>query len=133
VVSAIAAAVMLLAAWSGCAVNPAFTPGATNPAVTQATIGATICRPGYTKTVRNVSTHVKHEVYVEYGIAEAARRRYVIDHLIPLEVGGGNDITNLWPELKADAAAKDVLEGQMHTAVCAGRVSLADAQARFRR
>jgi hypothetical protein len=61
VVSAIAAAVMLLAAWSGCAVNPAFTPGATNPAVTQATIGATICRPGYTKTVRNVSTHVKHE------------------------------------------------------------------------
>ena len=32
--------------------NPELTPGALNPAVTQATIGSTICVPGYTKTIR---------------------------------------------------------------------------------
>jgi hypothetical protein len=32
--------------------NPALTPGATNPDVTQDTISTTICVPGWTKTVR---------------------------------------------------------------------------------
>jgi hypothetical protein len=100
------------------AVNATLTPGATNPAVSQATIGTTICRPGYSKTVRNVSTLVKHVVYAEYGIPRSSQRNYVIDHLIPLEVGGGNDPKNLWPEAKADANVKDKLEAQMHTAVC---------------
>jgi putative intracellular protease/amidase len=113
------------------AVNATLTPGATNPAVTQATVGSTICPPGYTKTVRNVSTLVKHAVYAEYGIPRSAQRNYVSDHLMPLEVGGGNDPNNLWPEMKAHATVKDKLEDQMHAAVCNGSVSLADAQARF--
>ena len=111
--------------------NASLTPGATNPAVTQATITTTICRRGFTSTVRNVSTQTKHKVYVEYGISRSAQRNYVIDHLVPLEVGGANDITNLWPEPKADAKVKDKLENQMHSAVCAGTISLADAQAKF--
>src|SRR4051812_8233179 len=102
----------VLSSGSALAINSTVTPGATNPAVTQATVGSTICRSGYTKTVRNVSTRVKHVAYVEYGIARSAQRNYVIDHLIPLEVGGGNDLTNLWPEPKADAKQKDILEGQ---------------------
>ena len=113
------------------AVNATLTPGATNPAVTQVNVGSTICRSGYTKTVRNVSTLVKHAVYAEYGISRSAQRNYVIDHLIPLEVGGGNDPRNLWPEAKTDAKVKDTLEAQMHAAVCNGSVSLADAQASF--
>jgi len=32
--------------------DPACTPGATNSAVTRATIATTICRSGYTKTIR---------------------------------------------------------------------------------
>jgi hypothetical protein len=111
--------------------NPNLTPGATDPRVTQDTITSTICTRGYTSTVRNVSTQTKHAIYVAYGIAVADERGYVIDHLIPLEVGGANDVKNLWPEPKADAKTKDVLENQMHVAVCAGRISLADAQARF--
>jgi hypothetical protein len=113
------------------AVNATLTPGATNPTVTEANVGSTICRSGYTKTVRNVSTLVKHAVYAEYGIVRSAQRNYVIDHLIPLEVGGGNDPKNLWPEAKADAKVKDQFEDQMHAAVCNGSVSLADAQASF--
>ena len=54
---------------SAVAVNSMLTPGATNPAVTQSNVATTICRPGYTKTVRNVSTLVKHAAYAEYGIA----------------------------------------------------------------
>jgi hypothetical protein len=113
------------------AVNATLTPGATNPAVSQANVGTTICLPGYAKTVRHVATLVKHVVYAEYGIARSAQRNYVIDHLIPLEVGGGNDPKDLWPELKAEAKVKDELEGQMHTAVCNGSVTLAAAQASF--
>jgi hypothetical protein len=111
--------------------NATLTPGVVDPRVTQATVGATICTRGYTATVRNVSTRTKHAVYVEYGITRSAQRKYVIDHLVPLEVGGANDIKNLWPEPKADAKTKDKLEGQMHTAVCTGTIALADAQARF--
>jgi hypothetical protein len=71
------------------------TPGATDPRATQATISQTICTTGYTKTVHNVSTRTKHRVYVEYQIPKSAQRTYVIDHLVPLEVGGSNDIKNL--------------------------------------
>jgi hypothetical protein len=92
---------------------------------------STICRRGYASTVRNVATQTKHKVYIAYGISRAAQRGYVIDHPVPLEVGGANDITNLWPEPKADAKVKDKLENQMHAAVCAGTVSLAAAQATF--
>jgi hypothetical protein len=111
--------------------NPALTPGSTDPRVTQATVATTICTRGYTATVRNVSTQTKHAVYVEYGIPKSAQRGYVIDHLVPLEVGGANDPRNLWPEPKADAKVKDRLEGQMHTGVCAGTISLVGAQSRF--
>jgi hypothetical protein len=119
------------AAFAASAPDLSLTPGASDPRVTQATIGETICTRGYTSTVRNVSTQTKHRVYVEYGISRSQQRGYVIDHLIPLEVGGANDITNLWPEPKADAKTKDKLENELHASVCNGSISLADAQERF--
>jgi hypothetical protein len=129
---AVLAAILALASPVGAvSPNPSVTPGATDPRVTQADVASTICRRGYTSTVRNVSTQTKHAIYVAYGISRSAQRGYVIDHLVPLEVGGANDVKNLWPEPKADAKAKDKLENQMHAAVCAGTVSLAAAQAKF--
>jgi hypothetical protein len=119
------------AAFAASAPDPSLTPGASDPRVTQATIGRTICMRGYTSTVRNVSTQTKHRVYVEYGISRSQQRGYVIDHLIPLEVGGANDIANLWPEPKADAKTKDQLENELHASVCSDSVTLADAQERF--
>src|SRR5207253_9859009 len=98
--------------------DPALTPGATDPAVSQATIHETICVRGYTARVRNVSTRTKHRVYVEYHVTRSQQRHYVIDHLIPLEVGGSNDITNLWPEPKAEAELKDKTENELHARVC---------------
>jgi Protein of unknown function (DUF3761) len=99
--------------------------------VTQANIHQTICTRGYTSTVRNVSTKTKSAVYAEYHVAQSDKRGYVIDHLVPLEVGGANDIRNLWPEAKADAEHKDQTENLLHARVCNGTIDLAAAQQLF--
>ncbi len=64
----------------------------------------------------------------EYGFTDAIQA-HEEDHLIPLELGGDpRDPRNLWPEPGASPNPKDRLENALHTAVCAGRVTLADAQ-----
>ena len=108
--------------------NPSLTPGGASPVVTQANIGSTICMPGYSSSVRKVSNATKHQVYVSYNIAKAKQRLYVVDHLIPLEVGGANDIANLWPEPKGEAKLKDKLENTLHGDVCRNDLTLAEAQ-----
>jgi hypothetical protein len=128
---ALAVVIGASSAFASSSPNASLTPGVADSRVTQTDIASTICTRGYTATVRNVSTRTKHAVYVEYGVTQSAQRNYVIDHLVPLEVGGANDIKNLWSEPKADAKTKDKLEGQMHTAVCNGSLSLTAAQARF--
>jgi len=40
-------------------------------------------------------------VYAEYGIVERSPGEYEVDHDVPLELGGSNDIANLWPEAAA--------------------------------
>jgi hypothetical protein len=107
--------------------DPACTPGAIFP-------GATvdqICTPGYSSSVRNVPQSVKEEVYAEYGIASHEPGQYEVDHLISLELGGSNDISNLWPE-PADPRPgfheKDKVENYVHDEVCSGRMSLQQAQ-----
>ena len=57
-----------------------------------------ICTSGYTKTVRNVPSSLKRQVYQSYGIRTHKPGDYEIDHLISLELGGSNSVRNLWPE-----------------------------------
>ena len=129
----VVAVVVLALAGAGGAAQPnsTLTPGATNPAVTQATVTTTVCRPRYSSTTRNVSTATTSHVYAEYGIAASQKRLYVIDHLVPLEVGGANEISNLWPQAKAEAKVKDELENLEHTKLCDGAIDLATAQQAF--
>jgi hypothetical protein len=68
-----------------------------------------------TGTVRHVTPKMKQQVCAAYGIpaARCNGRNYEIDHLIPLELGGSNDLSNLWPQpFRPQPAAheKDVLE-----------------------
>ena len=61
------------------------------------------------------------------------RGSYELDHLIPLELGGDNAQTNLWPEPHDGAGApgsqsKDGLENRLHELVGAGQIDLATAQ-----
>jgi len=50
--------------------DPVCTPGATNPAVTQATISTTICTSGWTATIRpstTITNKIKKEAIAAYG------------------------------------------------------------------
>ena len=74
------------------------TPGALNPAVTQATIRTTICRTGYSSSIRPSTSVTEPEKLASiraYGFHQAAWS-YEYDHLISLELGGAaNDSRNL--------------------------------------
>ncbi|MBV9390031.1 MAG: HNH endonuclease [Chroococcidiopsidaceae cyanobacterium CP_BM_ER_R8_30] len=107
--------------------DPQLTPGSVFADVSQ----QEICQPGYTKSVRAVSSEEKQQVYREYGISNRRPREYTIDHLIPLELGGSNEIRNLWPEPNQgpnNAHDKDELENVLHEQVCAGNIPLEQAQ-----
>lgn len=106
--------------------DPACTPGAV-----LTTDKSVICISGYTQTVRNVTTATKKKVFKEYGIPWSLHSNYEVDHLISLELGGSNDISNLWPEsydIKDGSRTKDVFENYLHREVCAGRLNLSVAQ-----
>ncbi|MDE1874762.1 MAG: HNH endonuclease [Patescibacteria group bacterium] len=91
-----------------------------------------ICRSGYTKTARNVPVSLKKSVYAEYGLSyPQAPNAYEVDHLVPIELGGSNDIANLFPEAAAPAPGfheKDLVEDYLGQEMCAGRVDLTVAQ-----
>ena len=110
--------------------DPSCTPGSIDPAVTAADIHSTICRAGWTTKVRPPEAQTeraKYNVaYPAYHISHGAVSE--LDHLVPLELGGSNDITNLWPEVGRVPNPKDKVEYALNRAVCQGKVSLAAAQ-----
>jgi hypothetical protein len=106
----------------------ACTPGAV---FSEATISQ-ICASGYSKTVRNVSTTLKKHMYAAYGISYPQKTgSYEVDHLIPLELGGSNDPSNLFPEAAEPTPGfheKDIVENYLHEEVCSGNLELTSAQ-----
>jgi hypothetical protein len=76
------------------------TPGAVRPGVT----AADLCPVAHTPTIRNVPASEKSQVYREYGMAKphtgycSGKQGCEVDHLISLELGGSNDIKNLWAQ-----------------------------------
>jgi hypothetical protein len=107
--------------------DSACTPGAIFPNVTK----QDICKSGYARSVRNVPTSEKDQDYAEYGITHHAAGQYEVDHLVSLELGGSNDIANLWPEAaspKPGFHEKDKVENYLHDQVCSGAISLKEAQ-----
>ena len=116
--------------------DPACTPGAVDPRVTQSNLASTICAAGYTLTVRPPGSYtkaLKRRQIAEYGYADTSLPDYEEDHLIPLSLGGAPfDQRNLWPEPGRSPNPKDVVERKLHRLVCAGKMSLAEAQTRMR-
>ncbi|WP_405877319.1 hypothetical protein OG762_02455 [Streptomyces sp. NBC_01136] len=115
--------------------DPSCQPGALNSDVTQSTIDSTICVSGWTATVRpssSYTTALKKTQIVEYGYTDTSTSDYEEDHFVPLELGGSpKSALNLWPEPEygtKTAANKDTVENKLKKAVCAGTVSLSDAQ-----
>jgi len=116
------------------------TPGALNPAVTQATIRQTICRPGgYTDSVRPPESVTESEKIADmrsYGNHHSLSG-YEMDHFIPLDLGGAaNDPRNFWPEQNYPGVSpesftlnpKDKLEDALREQVCHHNLSLVKAK-----
>jgi hypothetical protein len=104
-----------------------------------------MCTPGAVMTVdldvichrstngrRRVSAAVHRHAFSEYGLAfPQPHGAFEVDHLIPLELGGDNAIENLWPEAAEPRPGfheKDLVENYLHEKVCAGKMSLTEAQ-----
>ena len=109
------------------------TPGVLNPDVSQADIGRTICRRGWTATIRPPAAYtdeLKRRQMREYG-ETGPLSAYQEDHLISLELGGDpTDPRNLWPEPYPRASEVDRIENELNAEVCSGRLTLAQAQQR---
>ena len=114
--------------------DPLRTPGVLNPDVTQATIAATICRRGWTRTIRPPTEYtdaLKRRQLRQYRLAGPASA-YQEDHLISLELGGHpTDPRNLWPEPRPRAEEVDRVENDLNATICSGRMTLAEAQRRI--
>lgn len=115
--------------------DPIRTPGWPNPKVNQDNIKSTICRKGWTATIRppvSYTNDLKTQGIAAYGFTDTSLASYEEDHLISLELGGDpEDARNLWPEAYAGvcgARVKDQIETRLKTMVCAGQISLAEAQ-----
>jgi hypothetical protein len=118
--------------------DPAITPGAINPDVTQDNIGSTVCVKGWTKTVRPPASYtnkLKKKQIRQYGYQDRNPKDYEEDHLIPLSVGGNpTDPKNLWPEPRKsewNAKKKDQMEFALYKAVCRHDISLDEARQAF--
>jgi hypothetical protein len=111
--------------------DPVRTPGVLNPDVTQATINATICVHGWTRTIRpptSYTNELKQKQMREYGVG-GSMSDYQEDHLISLELGGHpSDPRNLWPQPYPRASDVDTIENELNDKVCSGELSLAEAQ-----
>jgi hypothetical protein len=115
--------------------DPALTPGALNPDVRQSTIRKTICKSGWTKTIRpsvSYTNALKIQQMVLYE-ETGSPSDYEEDHFIPLELGGApRNAKNLWPEPHAQSKSSDPLETQLKRKVCKGVMTLKKARATIR-
>jgi len=93
-----------------------------------------ICVKGYSATVRNVPESLREKVFAEYGIEHPVSfGSYELDHLIPLALGGSNDISNLWPKSSQYPGfyEKNITGNYLHEEVCKGNIALSVAQERI--
>lgn len=113
------------------------TPGKPYSKVTQKNIKRTICVSGFTETIRPPTSYtnpLELSLMSKYGLG-GTNADYELDHLISLQLGGDPaSIKNLWPESYAGkkgengARVKDRFEGYLKREVCAGRMTLKEAQ-----
>jgi hypothetical protein len=117
-------------------VSPAFADDLpVNSAVTQEVIGATICVPGWTKTVRpspRYTNRIKMELLRREELPPELIVDFQLDHRITLALGGApSDGRNLELQPWDEAGEKDAVEACLARAVCAGKIGLDEARRRI--
>jgi hypothetical protein len=112
--------------------------GWTNPEVSKDNLDETICKSGWTKTIRppvGYTNALKRMQMRSYEL-KGEPQDYEEDHYIPLELGGHPfDTRNLRPQAykgkDCGARIKDLSESAFKRAVCAGEKELEEAQLEF--
>jgi len=82
-----------------------------------------LCQKGYANVLhggaRNVSAKVHRQVFINYfGRVPDKPGLWEVDHLVIIEIGGDNSISNLWPQTYSttttwNARTKDKLENRL--------------------
>jgi hypothetical protein len=127
----IAALLVALVAWT--------LPAPSTPGAIVSSDPATVCVPGYSRTVRPAYDYAwrmfRVSVFRAYGIPHERWRDFTLDHAVPLSLGGApEDLRNVWPEPKAEAKRKDEVEDALLAAACYRHtMTLAAAQAAIAR
>lgn len=112
--------------------DPALTPGVTRDLTLDQ-----VCNTKWGKDARAVTPAMKSQVYAEYhmvryqGDCALSKRGCEVDHRVPREIGGADDIKNLWIQPyggQCNAAQKDRLENKLHQMVCSKAITLQSAQ-----
>jgi hypothetical protein len=117
---------------TGCKANGGLQDFACTPGdIIKSATKSQICTPGYAGSVRNVPQSLKNKVYAAYGVKTRKPGQYEVDHLVSLQLGGSNDISNLWPEINAPKPGfheKDRVENYLHDQLCKGKMTLKQVQ-----
>lgn len=108
---------------------------ALNPDVRQDSIHLTICQLGYAASVRPSTLYtngVKLKLLRDRGLPASRAPEFELDHMVALALGGHpRNLVNLqlqpW-EGEDGAKKKDQFKRKLQTKVCAGELSLAEAQ-----
>ena len=113
----------LASAWADDIQNQTNTPGVARSGLTQ----QKICSTKWGSDERHVTAAMKQQVFAIYGysgyddphcVADAHGKTCEIDHLISRELGGADDVKNLWPQAYGstpwNAHLKDKLENRLH-------------------
>ena len=115
------------AVMAGALPNRLLTPGYTRPMKL-----SEVCRMRQPNAPPDENAEVAQTVFREYGLTASVSGSYELDYLITPELGGADDVRNLWPEpygsTEWNAHVKDELEDRLHTMVCDGQIDLATAQ-----
>jgi len=123
-------------AWADDIPNLQITPGAVRAGLSK----TKICSIKWGKDERHVTAAMKRQVFAAYGYSgyddprcvPAGKRTCEIDHLISRELGGADEVSNLWPQAYGtspwNAVLKDKLENRLHKELCAGNITLKSAR-----
>ena len=126
-----AAAVALCCAGKAFAADPILPDPNLTPGAVFTTDTAVVCAPGFVASRPPTPEKLKAFIFREYGI-DARWGHYQIDYVIPPQLGGSQAPENLWPQSfdthPWNAALKDRLEDYLYKQVCAGRMTLMEAQ-----
>lgn len=115
-----------LSLWGQTLPRPELTPGATRPLTLEYA-----CKTHWGLDHRFVTAQMKADVCKAYGAADCPGPNWEIDHLVPRETLGADDVKNLWPQPIAEARLKDRVENWAAKQTCAGKLNLAYVQKTF--